>query len=270
MDKFAQKLEIWRLLLCFFITMPSALALERGGLASVTNFANQYFLQASSPDRMLLSADPAGSNAQVYKLTLFDSDLKSNSGYRTEIGLKNEYVKEGGRWYAFGFYIAKPWDTSDVPIVMAQLHTSQKTLKLSPPLSIVARGDSLYLTLYGSHKSVDADEPPSINNAAKRLVYLGPVVTQQWLCFVISMDWSHTPGQGGTRVWMNKRLVYQSENDLNSFDTWLGNYLKVGLYAPWKFGASFRQVYVDALWASDATADFDSMYRKTICGTSGK
>lgn len=256
-------------LICWFMTISFALALERGGLANEANFANQYFLQAYVPERMALSSDPAGSNVQVYKLTLLDSDQKSFGGYRTEIGLKNEYVKEGERWYAFGFYIAKPWDTSDVPIIMAQLHTSQKTLTLSPPVSIVARGDSLYLTLYGSDKAADAEVPPSIKNSAKRVVYLGPVVTQQWLCFVVNMDWSHMPGQGRTRVWMNKRLVYQSDNDLNSYDTWLGNYLKVGLYAPWKLGTSSRQVYVDALWASDATAGFDSMHRKTICGKSG-
>lgn len=199
-------------------------------------------------------------------MTLLDTDKKSFGGYRSEIGLKNEYSKEGGRWYAFGFYISPPWEESDVPIVLAQIHTSQKSLILSPPISIVSRGDSIFLTLYGSNKSVDSESPPTIKNSAKRVIYLGPVIQKKWLCFVINVDWSYAPGEGKTNIWINKRLVYQSANDLNSYDTWLGNYLKVGLYAPWKLGASSRQLYIDALWANDETTNFETMYRKTICG----
>jgi len=96
---------------------------------------------------------------------------------------------------------------------------------------------------------------------------ISTVATGKWHCLVIRADWSTVINKGSLDVWLNGRNVFRERGQLNSFESWLGNYPKAGLYMPGKMGVSQREIYLDFIHLGDALSNVEEMYALTPCIT---
>ncbi|MBK6974863.1 MAG: heparin lyase I family protein [Sterolibacteriaceae bacterium] len=241
----------------------------RGGVASGSAFASRYALNSADPANLTWVPDPAGSARPVMRVRVRDTDDKVFGGLRTEISPLNEYIRDGVRWYALSMYFPADWEFHPYPVVVGQLHTSQKATIVSPPVSFVAHGRSLDLELHHNHRSVGGSDPVTKANSASQTIRLDKLRTQTWYCFVVRADWSFTPGQGSLRIWMNGDKVYEALNSYNAYETWLGNWPKVGLYHPGAMGVHERTLYVDYVYVGGQKSGFDEMSALTPCSGHG-
>lgn len=236
----------------------------RGGASDEAAFDTRYVLQSADPANLRWVADPAGSRRTVLRATVRASDPKVFGGHRTEIVPLKEYAREGVRWYAISAYVPADWKNHPYPAIIGQLHTSQKKALVPPPLAFVIHDDKLDLELYASHRVPD-EEGVDRNNAARQRLRLDRLQKAHWYCFVVRADWSAHPGSGSLKVWMNGDLVYETANQYNAYDTWLGNYPKAGLYMPGMMGVNERMVYLDFIHVGGPRTGVDEMYALTPC-----
>jgi hypothetical protein len=237
-----------------------------GGPVASGNFSSRYTLVSSNSDNMRVVLDPTGSGRSVLELQVRDTDADVYGGLRTELSTNRDYTREGVRWYAMSVYLPGSWQFHAYPTVVAQLHTSQKRTILSPPVSFVVRGRNLDLELYANHRSIDGPDPAKRANSAHQLIRLDRLKTQQWYCFVVKADWSRYTGQGSLRIWMNGDRVYDAANLSNSYETWLGNYARVGVYMPGKRSITNRVIYADYIHLGGPRTGLIEMTSQTPCG----
>jgi hypothetical protein len=240
----------------------------RGGAVVPSNFNSRYTLQSATPENLRWVPDPTGSNRTVLQATVRDSDAKVFGGLRTEIIPMAEYTPAGVRWYAISAYFPTSWQPHPYPAIIGQIHTSQKTATLSPPVAFVVHGQNLDLELYANHRAPQGGDPATRANSALQVIRLDRLKTGQWYCFVVRADWSPQPGQGSLKIWMNADKVYEATNLYNSYETWLGNYPKAGLYMPGMMGVTERMIYLDFIHVGGPKMGFDEMAMKTPCQTS--
>lgn len=241
--------------------------LSYNSTASIRYFDDVYTLNAGTSDAVSLVADPSGKARKVFKMSRLQSDPLWSSTARTEIAAKNEYVIEGVRWYAISVFFPSDWVFNPSPTVVTQLHTSQKTLVVSPPVSIVASGTNLSLELNYNYRALDGADPASKANSALKSIRLGTIETAKWYCFVMRADWNNNPGKGNFSLWMNGDNVYTATNQSNDYITWLGNYPKAGAYMPGSMTVPYRNIYTDFIWVGGVSSTFAQMYAKTPCGS---
>jgi len=227
-------------------------------------------LHSAAPGNLEFVPDPAGSGRTVLLARARDTDEKQLGSIRTEIIPQKEYQKEGIRFYAISFNFPADWEFKANPIVVGQLHTSQKATVVSPPVSFVAQGRNLDLELHFNHRSIAGSDAVTKQNSARQVIRLDRIRTGQWYCFVVRADWSWTPGGGALLIWMNGDRVYEAWNSYNSYDTWLGNYPKVGLYAPGVLGVSERKLYVDFIHVGGPKTSAEELMALTPCGARGQ
>lgn len=238
---------------------------DHGGEVSRNKFSDRYTLHSADLQNLQWVKDPAGSERIVLSARIQNTDQKIYGGIRTEISPRNEYIREGVRWYAFSVYFPQDWEFHSYPTVVAQLHTSQKNTILSPPVSFVANGDRLDLELNFNQRHIIDQDPATKNNSAHQRVKLEKIVRDKWNCFVIRADWSYMPGKGALRIWMNGENVYDASNSPNSYETWLGNYPKVGLYSPGRMAVKQRLIYMDFVHMGGPKTQFNDMAALTPC-----
>lgn len=244
-------------------------ALARNLSATSRYFDDVYALGSGTPSNLSLVADPAGSGRKVFRMELRNTDALVSGGSRTEITPKYEYVISGVRWYAMSVMFPSDWKFNVEPSVIMQLHSSQKTTVISPPLGIAATNNDLNLGMAYNYRNMSGTgtDPANKANSGSQNVRLGKFTTNKWYCFVMQADWSHTPGVGAMKVWMNGALVFESKNAYNSYETWLGNYPKVGIYEPGKMSVPYRSIYTDFIYVGGPASTFESMAALTPCGT---
>ncbi|SFU90914.1 polysaccharide lyase [Pseudoduganella namucuonensis] len=227
-----------------------------------------YSLSASSPARLSLVPDPLGSGRNVLLHNLNKTDPLVSGGSRTEVSLKYEYVIEGVRWYAVSMMFPADWQFHASPTVVAQLHTSQKTLAVPPPVSMVASGQDLNIELHYNYRNMSGQgtDPATRANTGEQLVRAAKIETNKWYCFVVRAEWSYKPGLGSMQIWMNGNIAYEASNVYNAYETWLGNYPKVGLYLPGVMQVATRNLYTDFIHVGGASSTYDMMAALTPCG----
>ena len=198
-------------------------------------FESRYVLQAASWANLALVPDPGTWHAVRSAWWLNASDSKVFSGQRTEIVAAKEYVRTGLRWYATSFLLPSDWASHPYPVLVAQLHTSQKTAALPPPVAVVVVGDHLRLELRSSSLPVEGGAVTKAT-AETRLVSLGGPEPGAWHCLVVRATGHGEQGVGALDIWHNAERDTSVRNAPNAYRTWLGNYPKVGLYAPGSLG----------------------------------
>ncbi len=243
--------------------------LSRNMTATYRYLDDVYSLGSSSPARLSLVADPLGSGRKVFYHSVYSTDPLVSGGSRTEVSLKYDYVIEGVRWYAFSVLFPADWQFHPSPTVVAQVNTSQKTTAVPPPVAIVASGQDLNIELHSNYRKMDGSgtDPATRANTGDLLVRAGKIETNKWYCFVMRADWSFKPGIGSLQVWMNGNLAYEAANAYNAYDTWLGNYPKVGLYLPGVMQVASRSLYTDFIHTGGAASTYETMAALTPCGT---
>ncbi|SFU66603.1 polysaccharide lyase [Pseudoduganella namucuonensis] len=242
--------------------------LARNQTSTFRYFDDLYVLSAASPDRLELVANPLGGTRKVLRHSLYKTDPLVTGGSRTEISPKYEYVIEGVRWYAVSMLFPANWTFHASPTVVAQLHTSQKTLAVPPPLAVVASGQDLNVELHYNYRNMSGQgtDPATRANTGEQLVRVAKIQTNKWYCFVVRADWSYKPGVGSMKVWMNGNVAYESKNAFNAYETWLGNYPKVGLYMPGVMQVATRQLYTDFIHVGGPSTTYEAMAGLTPCG----
>lgn len=245
---------------------PSADEPGRGGGLSPFTFDERYVFQGDASQSLSWTADESG-DMRYLSLSVQENGPRANEGLRAEIMPKREYVQEGVRVYGISFKLPADWETAPVPILLAQLHTSQKHDRVSPPLAVVARGDRLLLETRSSTARPSLGERLTKDNVRHTVRDLGPLPLGRWTCFVFRMNWSFRAKQGESQIWMNGKPILDERGEPNAYETWLGNYPKVGLYAPWKLGARERHILVDGIWLGVDGATMQDIYRLTPCGS---
>jgi hypothetical protein len=241
--------------------------LSYNSTTSTRYFSDVYTLNAGFTNEVQLVADPSGKPRKVFRLSRLQTDPLYADTARSEVSAKNEYTILGVRWYAMSVYFPSDWIYHTSPTVVAQLHTSQKTLTVSPPVEIVATGQVLTLDLNYNHRALDGTDPATKANSAYKTIRLGPLQTGKWYCFVFRADWNNNPGKGNLSVWMNGENLYTGSNTPNDYVTWLGNYPKTGVYMPGSMQVPYRNIYTDFTWIGGVTTTVDMMYAKTPCGS---
>ena len=249
----------------FFCIGSTALALvdhARGGPVTAQNFDERYVLNSAAKDNLQWVPDPAGSGRTVLFARVRDSDRNTAGAKRTEVSPKFEYIKGGVRWYAFSFYLPADWQFHDYDTVVAQLHTSQKTAVVPPPLAFVISGNNLTLS---QHHPTDLSSPVSKINTTTVNNKISTVVTGGWYCLVVRADWSSMLNTGSLNIWLNGKSVFKEQGQHNAYATWLGNYPKAGLYMPGRMGVSKREIYLDFIHLGDALSSIEEMNALTPC-----
>lgn len=241
--------------------------LKKGGAAlDRTSFNLRYSIQSAKPENLEVIADPAGSSRIVMRAKVAKDDAKVYGGLRTEVIPRDEYIKQGIRWYTFSFYLPATWQSDIQPMILAQLHTSQKTVVLSPPVAWVLRGNKLELDFRANHRSVSGTtDLASMSNSVAQTITLARVEKAKWYCFVVKADWATTPGNGSFNLWMNGEPVYTSDKLYNSYETWLGNYPKIGIYAPGGMTVPSQSVYMDFIHLGGPESTISQMRALTPC-----
>jgi hypothetical protein len=250
------------------LSVPAASQVDRskGGPVDAVHFQGRYVLQSANQNNLVFVTDPAGTGRVVMRLTLGRNDPLVFGGLRSEIVPRNEYVKTGVRWYAMSFYVPAEWQTDASPIVAFQLHTSQSEVILSPPVSLVIRGDRIELDLWANHRPIRGVDRTTRDNSANQTILVSRLEKPKWYCFVARADWSSSVGSGDFSLWLNGERVYRAQRLHNAYETWLGNYPKVGLYAPGGLGAPAEQLYVDFIHLGGPRSSLDDMTSLTPCG----
>jgi hypothetical protein len=249
-------------------TYPSVSALlSYNTSGTIRYFDDVYALNSGTTDSVKLVADPSGKARNVFRLSRLQTDPLWASTARTEVSARNEYVIEGVRWYAMSVYFPTDWVYHASPTVVMQVHTSQKTAVVSPPLAIIAAGTGVNLELNSNHRLLDGTDPATKPNSSTKTIRVAPLVTGKWYCFVFRADWNRNPGMGSLNVWLNGDNVYSSTNMPNSYITWLGNYPKTGLYMPGSMQVPYRNIYADFTWLGGPSSTMAMMYAKTPCGS---
>jgi hypothetical protein len=240
-----------------------------GGAVSAADFSSRYALVSATPDNLHWVQDPAGSSRSVMQLRVRDTDQKVYGALRTEVALSRDYIREGVRWYALSMYFPADWTPHPYPVVVGQLHTSQKSAVFSPPVAFVVHGQNMDLELYANHRSIEGADPATRANSARQTIRLDRLKLGQWYCFVLRADWSPHPGQGALKIWMNGDKVYEAADLYNSYETWLGNYPRAGIYMPGMPSVSERMLYLDFIHVGGQRSSYDEMAAQTPCQAIG-
>jgi hypothetical protein len=248
----------------------SQLDRARGGAIDEKRFEDRYTVQSANPANLRFVTDPAGSDRTVMRMMISKNEPKVFNGLRTEIVPRNEYVKEGVRWYALSFYVPAEWKEDPSPILVAQLHTSQKDVILSPPVALVIKGHRIDLELRANSRKIHGPDPARKENSAAQTIRVSSLEKSKWYCFVVRADWSATEGSGSIKVWLDGDKVYEADHQYNSYETWLGNYPKVGLYAPGGLTVGSEQLYVDFIHLGGPRTDLAEMIAQTPCSNNVK
>lgn len=237
---------------------------SRGGdVATFADLEKKYVIQTFDKTKNVqLVKDPAGSGKQVIMATVRDSDGLSASAKRTEFVPTYEYLIRGVRWYSFAFYLPDSWIFHPYDVVISQLHTSQKTAAVSPPVTFVILGDKLNISLHRTKDVLLETSRANTETIDKRVATL---VKNNWYCLIVRADWSEVKDKGELDIWVNGTKVFQERNHLNDFPTWLGNYPKTGIYQPGLMGVAERTAYFDFVRMGDAASSFDEMNQLTPC-----
>jgi len=243
--------------------------LSRNATSTYRYFDDLYVLSSANPARLALVPDPLGSGRKVLRETLYKSDPLVTGGSRTEVSLKYEYVIEGVRWYAMSVLFPSDRVFHPSPTVVAQLHTSQKTLAVPPPVSFVANGNDLNIELHYNYRDMNGGggDPATRANTGEQLVRAAKIQTNKWYCFVVQANWSYKPGIGSLKIWLNGNVAYDAKNVYNAYQTWLGNYPKVGLYLPGTMQVASRTIYTDFITVGGPASTYEQMAAATPCGT---
>ena len=256
---------------------------QQGSIAALEDFFDQrYTLLTTSPKHPTKHPkfvdDPAApsSGRKVMVVHLQSTDAPYTPGLpavRTEIAVKKAYTPPGQeRWYALSFYLDHFWPVYDTKtkFVLAQLHTSQKTVVMQPNVEISVRGDQLSLAMRHNLRPV----PPFVGaipphddyyatkaNTSQVFYSLGKLQRSQWYCFVINAKWSRAAHQGHMKIWMNGQMIHEQYNQPNSYENLeagLGNWPKIGIYAPggfsteeWAGRVAWVKSYVDFVSLAD-------------------
>jgi hypothetical protein len=250
---------------CVSVPVASQVDRSRGGSVTAENFEARYALNSAVPANLEFVQDPAGSARIVVRARVRDTDSIVAGGSRTEISPLKEYVREGVRWYAMSVYFPAEWQFHPSPTVVSQLHTSQKSTVVSPPVSFVAHDRNLYLELHFNHRRIDGDDPVTKENSARQRIRLDSIRPEQWYCFVVRADWSFQPGKGALWIWLNGDKVYEAVNSHNAYESWLGNWPKTGLYLPGKMAVPERTLYADFIHVGGAKSTIATMSGLTPC-----
>ncbi|GAB2873001.1 hypothetical protein GCM10027277_47840 [Pseudoduganella ginsengisoli] len=242
--------------------------LARNATSTYRYLDDVYTLQTGNTSNLQLVPDPKGSGRKVLFFKVSKTDPLVSGGSRTELATKYEYVIEGLRWYAFAVLFPTDWQFDNNPTVVAQLHTSQKTLTVPPPVSVVASGQDLNMEFHYNYRKTDGTgaDPATRANTGEQAVRLAKIQTNKWYCFVVRADWSFKPGVGSITAWMNGNIAYESKNAYNAYDTWLGNYPKIGLYLPGTMAVASRSLYTDFIYAGGPSSTYDEMAGLLPCG----
>ncbi|NRR29828.1 heparin lyase I family protein [Oxalobacteraceae bacterium] len=240
-------------------------------LTGVPRYFSEFYQKNIRPgDTLELVRDPAGANRDVFHMTLTSDGSDSQ---RNEIVASREYIKTGERWYAFSVYFPADWKpVKDYPTIVWQLHTSQDFLVTSPPMALLANEMRLELGTTNNHLPVPkkagdvgaAGFATKASSASQHMV-LGALELKKWYCFVVKADWQYQAGNGAVQVWMNGELKYEAERLHNSYETWLGNYTKTGMYQPGQMGIAYRHIYTDFIHIGSAGTGHEAMYKQTPC-----
>ncbi|MGH8762732.1 MAG: heparin lyase I family protein, partial [Nitrosospira sp.] len=191
-------------LLCVSASSFAQVDKKRAGAVPAQDFYKRYTLLSADPSNLEMVPDPAGGGETVLKARVRNTDEKIVGGIRTEILPTRDYTRAGvARWYAVSVYFPKDWEFHPTPVIVSQLHTSQKKAVLQPPVSLIAWGNNLNLELHYNHRAIEGDDATTKQNSAAQMIRLDKIKTEQWYCFVMFVDWSHTPGKGAFRLWMN-------------------------------------------------------------------
>jgi len=249
--------------------------LNANAIATIRYFNNFYTPNTGAPGNIELVKNPAvGGVRNVFRMTVRNTDSKVAGANRTEVAAKHEYVTQGLRWYAISFLIPSDWVKDNTEAVVAQIHTSQKQTTLTPPFNISISGDYINLFASSNHRNmidspnlVPGAEVATKLNSSHQNIKLEKFVPNKWYCFVIKANWSHTLGKGDLDVYMNNSLVFHQDNTINSYETWLGNYPKTGIYQPGTMSVAKRTIYQDFTFLGNAEATYSEMYNKTPCVT---
>ena len=258
-------LALAMLLVFSMTTIYAQVDTVKGGVVTQKDFSTKYALVSSRTDNLQWVKDPAGSTRDILEIRTRTTDGKIWGAIRTEIALNRDYIRKGVRWYAMSMYFPNDWQIHKYPVVVGQLHTSQKSTILSPPVSFVVSDAFINLELYSNHRSIDSLDIPTRANSAHQFIRLDRMKPAQWYCFVVRADWSARLDQGALKVWMNGEKVYEANNHYNSYETWLGNYPRVGLYMPGMTSISDRLLYVDFIHVGGARTSYQEMADKTPC-----
>lgn len=151
--------------------------LAANATATIRYFPDFYTINSGSPSNVTLADDPAGSGRKVFHMKVAKTDPLVLGGSRTEISPRNEYVKEGLRWYTFSVYFPGDWIFHNSPTLVAQLHTSQNTAVVSPPASLTVTDRTLALDL-------------TITTAAPAAAPTRPPAPTRWPSRSASARWS--------------------------------------------------------------------------------
>lgn len=269
-------LTMCRLLGIFIIFVTASLPLYaqidrvRGGPTLQSDFSSRYALISANTENLRWVRDPAGSERSVLQIRTRDTDQQTYGAIRSEISLNNDYTREGVRWYAISMYFPVDWQPHPYPVVVGQIHTSQKNIILSPPVAFVVHDQNINLELYANHRPLEGLVVATRSNSAFQLIRLDRMKTEQWYCFVVRADWSSQPGQGSLKIWMNGDKVYEATNLYNSYESWLGNYPRSGLYMPGMTGIKERMLYLDFLHVGGERTGFEEMSAQTPCDNTSR
>lgn len=245
------------------------LSLTAGGAVTAETFDSRYARQSASPDRVRIVSDPKTGDSNVFLFELLKEDVPVARGLRSEVFAKHETITEGRRWYAFSYYFPADWKTvaKDHSIIIGQVHTSQsKPISLSPPFALLLQGEQIFLLSASNTSGWSDPTPPTQESSSIKKIRIGSVKRNDWSCFVLEADWGWRQGTGNLKIWLNGEVVYFSKKEPNSYHTDLGNYPKIGMYAPYGLDQPSRRLYADFIRIGENNATYEKMARATPCG----
>jgi hypothetical protein len=188
------------------------------------------------------SSERVKGGSSALKLDVRSNDPSTSGAIRSEITLESDPLDQE-RWYGFSMYL-KDWLDDDA---------GESVFEWAPDLS---GGDPIALLTSGGRFTFTTNSGGSANN-----VYtdIGPVISNQWVDFVIHVRWA-TDTTGLLQVWTNGNLVINRTGVKTTSSTC---YLKLGIN---KFGWSTqssavnqRVLFFDELRRGNASATYNDV-----------
>lgn len=164
-----------------------------------------------------------------------------------DISIKADVITDTYHWYGFSIYFPDTWTPSAAPVTVAQIDAGNG---LPPPVAFVVRNDEIMLNLSANHRNLTGGDSATVANTQTRTFVLDKLPKNQWVCVVLSVNWSAALRNGDFGVYLNDQPVrfYTTDHTPN---TYVGatHTLRVGLSANQPLGVSERNIRAAGVWA---------------------
>lgn len=220
--------------------------------------------------------DPAGSGDRVMrhhwdktKIVYNDNGTIPNTQKKSYLWCYKDHNDTQNRWYGFRLYFPIDGFSADqYGTIVTQWHGHPDSGEpyRNPPLSLSTLNGILKCSRIYDERELtpkDSSERGYEDGNRRTTVELGALPLDQWIDFVVHVEWSPTTPTGTLELWMNgSKLISEVGNCQIGFNDDTGTNFGVGIYMWDQARSDFdtRTFYCDSVYIGNGDATYEDVH----------